>query len=805
MRATLHRYRYLHLSRNPVRNGLVLAAGLLLSSLPLSIELSAATVDTSKLPPASTGRVDFDRDIKPLFDKSCIRCHGAEKPKGGFRLDERERALKGGEQGVAIVPGHGDQSSLVHFTARLVEDMEMPPAGKGDPLTPQQIGLLRAWIDQGAQWGTTAPKEKYDLTLSSLAGFTTVSGNEGKFREHQWMPDGGNGGIDNLEFSERVGEETKLNVKARALRDEYRVSLSLEKPKVGAIRVGWEQFRKYYSDVGGYHPGLTPSSYSLDRDLFVDTGKAWADFTLSLPNWPVVTVGYEYQYRDGTKSLLAWGPVGNAGTTNNIFPAYKSLKESVHVLKLDLDHEFSGFRVQDQFRGQFFDLKTQSRRVTGYGMTGAGITDLQDVREQSSHFQGANSIRIEKQFKDWIFGSAGYLFSHLEGESSLGLVGTVWSFEAVPRNGDLVSQEIILDRQSHVVNVNALFGPWEGFTLTAGAQSDWMRQAGFGTATLNTPLIANESESMNANTDRATVEESVALRYNKLRSTVLFAEARLRQDSTDIYENQAGGLGFGYDFLRDTAVSGELSDWRAGFSSSPWSRVTFGGHFRQKDYSDHFGNRIDSAFGGPNSGYSAFIRRRETLTDEIEGRCAVKVTPWLKSTLTYKWSDADYLTETDALFATPGGSLYSGTQNSQTFSLNHTITPWQRLYLGNTLTYRHSKTTTEHNNFPAISNYRGDLYSVLATATYVLSETTDLTASYNYSKAEFGQANFAEGLPLGLDYELHGVQTGVTWRFRKNTTTRLQYGFYNYDEKNTGGWNNYTAHALFAMLTIKLP
>ncbi|MBL9166481.1 MAG: hypothetical protein JNN07_01930 [Verrucomicrobiales bacterium] len=801
MSASLHR----HFHGHPKHPGWALAACLALSCLSGRTTLWGATVDVSKLPPAAAGQVDFDRDIKPLFEKSCLRCHGPERPKGGFRLDESARALKGGENGPAIIPGQGDQSSLVHFAARLVEDMEMPPVGKGDPLTPQQVGLLRAWIDQGAKWGTEASQQKYDVSISSLAGFTTVSGNEAKFREHYGMPEGANGGIERLEFGERLGDDSKLTVKARALRDEYRVSLSLEKPKVGSIRVGWEQFRKYYNDVGGYHPGLDPSSYSLDRDLFLDTGKAWADFTLALPNWPVVTIGYEYQYRDGTKSLLAWGPVGNGSTTNNIFPAYKSLKESVHVLKLDLDHEFSGFRVQDQFRGQFFDLKTQSRRVTGYGMTAPGVTDLQDVREGGKHFQGANSIRIEKQFKDWIFGSAGYLFSHLEGDSSLGLVGTVWSFEAVPRNGDLVSQEIILDRQSHVVNINALLGPWEGFTLTAGAQSDWMRQAGFGTATLNTALIANESEAMNANTDRATLEETVALRYNKLPSTVLFAEAKLRQDSTDIYESQSGGLGFGYDFLRDTAVSGEMSDWRAGFSSSPWSRVTFGGHYRQKDYSDHFGNRIDSAFGGPNSGYSAFIRRRETLTDEIEGRCAVKVTPWLKSTLTYKWSDADYLTETDALFATPGGSIYSGDQNSQTFSLNHSITPWQRLYLGNTLTYRHSKTTTENNQFPAISRYRGDLYSILATATYVLTETTDLTASYNYSKADFGQANFVDGLPLGLDYELHGVQTGLTWRFRKNTITRLQYGFYNYDEKNTGGWNNYTAHALFAMLTIKLP
>lgn len=780
-----------------------LLTALALSSLAL--QLRGATVDLSKLPPAATTSVDFDRDIKPLFEKSCLRCHGPERPKSGFRLDQRAAALKGGENGVAIVPNQSDQSRLIHFVAGLVEDLEMPPQGKGDPLTREQIGLLRAWIDQGAAWGKSSPQENYTVDVSTFGGFTAVSGNESKFREHHWQPEGGNGGIDHLEYRQRLGEDSQARLQARALRDEYRISLSLEKPKVGSIQMGWEQFRKYYGNTGGYHPALDSSTYLLDRELFLDTGRAWADFTLALPRWPVIKVGYEYQYRDGAKSMLGWGAVGNAAATNNIFPGYKSLRESVHVLKLDLDHELAGFRIQDQFRAQFYDLKAQNHRVTGYGMTAPGITDRQDTRENSGHFQGANSIRIDRQFKDWLYGSAGYLFSHLEGDAALGLVGTVWSFEAVPRNGDLVSQDIVLDRQAHVVNANALLGPWEGFTLTAGAQSEWSRQSGFGTAVLNTALIANESEVMSANMDRSTLEESVALRYNKLPSTVLFAEARLRQESTDIYESQTGGLGFGYDFLRDTAVAGDLKDWRAGFSSSPWSRVTFGGHFRQKSYSDHFGHRVDTAFGGPNSGYSAFIRRRETLTDEIEGRCAVKVTSWLKSTLTYKWSDADYETETDALFSTPGGTLYSGAQNSQTYSLNHTLTPWQRWYLGNTLTYRHSKTTTEHNNFPAIANYRGDLYSILSTATYVLTQNTDLTASYTYSKADFGQANFAEGLPLGLDYELHGIQTGITWRFRKNTTTRLQYGYYNYDEKNTGGWNNYTAHALFAMLTIKLP
>jgi hypothetical protein len=54
---------------------------------------------------------------------------------------------------VDIIPGDSTNSPLVHYVSRLDADMAMPPEGKGDPLTVEQIALLRAWIDQGAEWG----------------------------------------------------------------------------------------------------------------------------------------------------------------------------------------------------------------------------------------------------------------------------------------------------------------------------------------------------------------------------------------------------------------------------------------------------------------------------------------------------------------------------------------------------------------------------------------------------------------------------------------------------------------------------
>ena len=128
----------------------------------------ADVVDVSKLPPAAPS-FDFVKDIKPVLEGACVRCHEEQKHKGAFRIDTRQGLLKGGKNDKAIVEGDSAKSPLIHYAARLVDDMEMPPKGKGEALTPQQIGLLRVWIDQGAQWPagltlvSTQPEEKLNL------------------------------------------------------------------------------------------------------------------------------------------------------------------------------------------------------------------------------------------------------------------------------------------------------------------------------------------------------------------------------------------------------------------------------------------------------------------------------------------------------------------------------------------------------------------------------------------------------------------------------------------------------------------
>jgi Protein of unknown function (DUF1549)/Protein of unknown function (DUF1553)/Planctomycete cytochrome C len=113
----------------------------------------AKPLDLSKLPPPADRRIDFVRDVQPILASSCHSCHGPQKQKGNYRLDVKSVALSGGRE-ARIVPGDSAHSLLIHYVSGLHEEIRMPP--KGPPLSVEQVGILRAWIDQGATWPDSA-------------------------------------------------------------------------------------------------------------------------------------------------------------------------------------------------------------------------------------------------------------------------------------------------------------------------------------------------------------------------------------------------------------------------------------------------------------------------------------------------------------------------------------------------------------------------------------------------------------------------------------------------------------------------
>ncbi|MCH2127209.1 MAG: DUF1553 domain-containing protein [Pirellulaceae bacterium] len=104
------------------------------------------------IPPAVKRTVDFAREVYPLLRDRCFDCHQGANPAAGIRLDYHAKMLGTSDGIPLVVVGQSEQSHLIRVTAGAIPDKSMPPADAGPALTAAEIGLLRAWIDQGAQW-----------------------------------------------------------------------------------------------------------------------------------------------------------------------------------------------------------------------------------------------------------------------------------------------------------------------------------------------------------------------------------------------------------------------------------------------------------------------------------------------------------------------------------------------------------------------------------------------------------------------------------------------------------------------------
>lgn len=131
------------------------SVGALLLQIIHASQGAAAEVDLTRIPPASDRTIEFARDILPLLQENCFSCHGPERQQAGLRLDRRAAALEGGDSGPALVPGKSGESLLIHAVTGARADLALMPR-KRPPLSAAQVGLLRAWIDQGAPWPEAA-------------------------------------------------------------------------------------------------------------------------------------------------------------------------------------------------------------------------------------------------------------------------------------------------------------------------------------------------------------------------------------------------------------------------------------------------------------------------------------------------------------------------------------------------------------------------------------------------------------------------------------------------------------------------
>ena len=754
------------------------------------------------LPPAAKQTIDFARDIKPIFENSCLRCHGPEKPKSHFRLDNRASALAGGSKDATdIVPGDSAHSLIIQYMAHDVPEMEMPPIGKGDALTPRQVALMRAWIDQGANWSTNQTAGSNFFNFEPIVGGTDVQGNKAKFRELEGVNEGFSGGLEKFSMVQQFEANEKISLEGHTLapQEDFGLKLELTKTDLGFVHVGVDQWRKYYAADGGFDRAVTPLQFNPNEDLYVDHGRAWVDFGLDRPHWPQMALGYEYQYQSGNESTLDWGPANG----KNIYPARQGVDERTHILKFDATNDFSGWHVEDSARVEFYSEKNQGSEA-GIVSGGAIPNEFINTRDDYHHVQGMNTLMFEKPFRDWCLLTGGFYYSRLEGSDVFNQTTLIPAFSV---NNVLSSQPIILERDSEIFSAAGLFTPMDYLTLSLGTQNEWTHEQGFGASVpdlelgLNTPAAST--------LDEFKASQLANFRFTKIPRTVISGAAQLEEETVSEYQQEDPA-----QFMRNTAANNRLYNAQIGFTTSPWRTFEFSAQFRRRDSKTDYGQLADvyNGVAGPSNGYPAFILNRDIRSDIFETKLVWRPALWFKATATYQLNSTDYSSKTDPAFdlvaieqVSPGGSILDGSYNAQIYGLGVNLTPMPKLYFYGAMTYSFSRAVTVDNGDPSIVPYRGDIYTVNAIATYAFNTNTSVQAAYNFSCANYGENNDAAGIPLGLDYTRHDLNVSLMRKINARCSVSLRYTFSQYTEPSSGNLNDFVAHGVFAVATFKWP
>ncbi len=147
-------------SRRPRRAGLLFGIVLVANVIALAFGSDQIAGRDAEVTPGTADRAGlefFESRVRPLLVDSCYECHGAQKQKGGLRLNSRASVLTGGDSGPAISPGEPGESLLLRAVRYTDTTLQMPPSGK---LSDRKIATLERWVALGAPWPIASPESR---------------------------------------------------------------------------------------------------------------------------------------------------------------------------------------------------------------------------------------------------------------------------------------------------------------------------------------------------------------------------------------------------------------------------------------------------------------------------------------------------------------------------------------------------------------------------------------------------------------------------------------------------------------------
>jgi hypothetical protein len=674
-----------------------------------------------------------------------------------------------------------------------------------------------------------APASGMDISLAPLVRDTSVSGDARRFAQDWWTSQGTSGGVDQLRFNRAYNNGWKLDFLGRANFNEndYDVGLNFVNPDVGFVRAGFTEYRKYFDGQGGYYPLFSTTSFSLDQDLHLDIGKIYIDAGLTLPNWPILTLGYEQQFTNGQKSLIEWGgvqqtlvePSGflpSGSVTKRIFPSYEHINETTHILKAAVDYTLLDIHLKDDFRYEWYtDDTARNDMVTLNLSTGAAKT--QTFNEHHNHGVGFETLTMDNQPCEKVYWSAGYLCTNLQGDYGLHLITTGLPLATSDRFW--FSNVVSFGQDSQVTDVNLMVGPFGGAVFFAGVRGEDTHTQGFADVVeANVANSAGPIEIASSDSEKKELEGTVGMRYTSIPRTTLYADARILVGKTDDTWMENGDSLGAIDLVREAQITRQY--YTAGFNSAPWSRVSISGRFRHSVRDNDYGNSVDL---NPDTGYPGLLTGERLTSDDGMLKLSLRVSGKLQLFLGYQYSATNIHNRAHAITApllnpplvVPATDMDTGAFHSRTYSTSATWSPLSRLYLTGVFNYQNAISDAFLDASNSIQPYRSNIYSVITSAGYAVNDQSDLNLEYSFIHADSftdhldsatppaGYVSSDYGLPYGTTSDQHALTINFTRRISVRTTARLGASYFSFHDSANAGISNYTAFSAVGSCTIR--
>jgi hypothetical protein len=650
----------------------------------------------------------------------------------------------------------------------------------------------------------------YNNWVALTAGGLVTSGNQAQAQESLHMNTGPFGGIEDLHFQGNAFSNTLFTLDGRSIFDnhDYQVKLGLSHPDLWFLKLNFENFRTWYNNAGGYYPP-TGTEYSGSPDvLALDRGEFSFEGGLTLQKLPALTFKYTRSYRDGQKSSTIWSPVHpdlfvDPTLVQGLGPSFYDLDEKINTFQLNATQHVKETDLALGLRYQTADLNDAlytTRYLTDPVPPSAPyVTD----RQKTTYDLFDLNASSETWLKPNLLFSTGFLFANLDNDlSGDRIYGNGFNVSYLPSASSGLGYTNLVGgshMKEYVLDMNLMTIPLKTVTIIPAIrvhQENWDADSS-GIGTLSTFPV--EPFSGQSSRDAINVSESLAGRYTGLTNWVFSARGEWEQGQGNL--TQSGGLtqvnGIG---VPSVLTSGETDDNRffqkysLGARWYPFRRLTIdvGGYYQ--------GHRYD--YTNPtNSAANDFSMQNFQTYD---GNVRVTVHPLQNVTLAgrYEYQYSTVNTQPDP--ASGLGEVESSKTTSQIIAGDATWMPWSRLSLQAGLDYVLSETKTPVTDFTqAILNSQNNYWTVNFSSDFIIDDKTDLNVAYFYYQADDYQNNSSAGVALGAGAHENGVNATLTRRITQHLRASLRYGFYDYVDTASGGFNSFTANLIFATLQYR--